>query len=121
MQTTGDIYKTVTIANGASLSDAIKTDGYAVVAVITPSGWTTAIISFQASHDNGTTYNVVWDGTAATPAEFSAGSVPASRYVAIPAGLLLGATHIKVQSGTSAATTNQAGGDIVTVVIRGLA
>jgi hypothetical protein len=89
--------------------------------VVTPSGWTTAIISFQASVDDGTTYTTVWDGTAATPAEYSAGSVVASRYVAIPAGLLLGATHIKVVSGTSAAATNQAGGDVVKVVMRGLA
>ena len=121
MASSGNVYKTVTIADAANVSDAIKVKDYAVVAVITPSGWTTAIISFQASHNDGTTYNTVWDGTAATPAEYSAGSVPASRYVAIPAGLLLGATHIQVVSGTSGAAANQAGGDIVTVVLRGLA
>lgn len=121
MASSGNVYKTVTIADAASLSGAINVKDYAVVAVVTPSGWTTAVISFQASHDDGTTYNVVWDGTASTPAEYSTGSLVASRYCAIPAGLLLGATHIKVQSGTSGAAVAQAGGDVVTVVIRGLA
>lgn len=108
-----------TIADSASLSDAVATGGECVVAVVTPSGWTTAGISFQASHDDGTTYNVVWDGP--NDAEFTVASVPASRFVSIPPDLLVGATHIKVQSGSSAATTNQAGGDTGVIVTRPVA
>jgi hypothetical protein len=107
-----------TIGAGASLSGAVATGGEPVVAIVTPSGWDTAAISLQASHDGGTTYNVVWEGSA--DAEYGVAAVVASRYVAIDPALTAGATHVKVQSGTSAATTNQADavtGSVVTRVV----
>ena len=105
-----------TIGAGASLSGAVPTGGEPVVAIVTGSTWDTAAISLQASHDGGTTYNVVWSGSGA--AEFSVAAVVASRYVAIDPVLTAGATHVKVQSGTSAATVNQADAVTGSVVTR---
>jgi hypothetical protein len=105
-----------TIGAGANLSGAVATGGEPVVAIVTASTWDTAAISLQASHDGGTTYNVVWDGSAA--AEFSVAAVVASRYVSIDPVHTAGATHVKVQSGTSAATVNQADATTGSVVTR---
>jgi hypothetical protein len=65
------------------------------------------------SYDHGTTYVVLWadDGT-----EYTVVSVPASRYAALDPTKFLGVTNVKIQSGTSAATVNQSGGDILTLV-----
>ena len=110
------VTKTVTIANGASLSGAsADAKQKTLVGVVTPAAWTTAGVSFQVSYDNGTTYVVLWDDTGA---EYTIPAVPASRYVAVDPTKFLGVTNIKIQSGTSAATTNQAGSDIVTLVLR---
>jgi hypothetical protein len=107
---------TVTIANAASLSDACQCPGQRLLCgVRVPSGWTTAAVSFQVSHDGGTTYSVLWSDSGA---EYSIAAVTASLYVAVDPTLFLGATHVKIQSGTSGATVNQSGSDIVTLVFR---
>ncbi len=106
---------TVTIADSASLSGASASMvGKTLVAAVTPSGWTTAAISFQVSWDGGTTYAVLLDSTGV---EYSASSVVASRFVALDPTMFLGVTNVKVQSGTSGSTTAQTGSDIVTLVL----
>lgn len=105
---------TVTIADATSLSPASSAFGGKTLAgVITPAAWTTAGISFQVSVD-GVTFFVLLD-TSGT--EVTAAAVAASRYVPVDPSLFLGVEYVKIQSGTSGATTNQAGGDIVTLVL----
>lgn len=110
------VSNTVTIANGVSLSTAaLAIQQKALCYVVTPAGWTTQALSFQVSWDYGTTYNVLWDDSGA---EYSIAAVVASRVVAVNPTNFLGATHVKVQSGTSASPQTQAGGDILTLVWR---
>jgi hypothetical protein len=105
---------TVTIADSASLSGASADQGHRTLAgVVTPSGWTTQSISFQVSYNGGTTYVVLWTDAGA---EYTIAAVPASRYVAVDPTKFLGATNVKIQSGTSASAQAQAGGDILTLV-----
>jgi len=112
---TNRVTDTVTIADSASLSGASAgMAGRSLVGVVTPSGWTTAGISWQVSYDGGTTYVVLLDSTGT---EITAAAVAASRYVALDPTQFLGATNVKVQSGTSASTTNQSGGDTLTLVL----
>ena len=47
-----------TIANGASLSGALDLNERTPVALLMPAAWTAASITFQASFDNSTFYNV---------------------------------------------------------------
>ena len=101
--------KTATIAAGASLSGAVGTGGLDLVAIITPSGWDAADITFQALY-NGSTYFNCYISTADTEVTIQAG---ASRFITIPAGTLSGAASVKVRSGTAASAVNQ--GDAVDV------
>lgn len=100
-----------TIAASASLSDAVGTGGLELAAIITPSGWDAADITFQAKYD-GSTYVNVYDHDDAEVVIDAA----ASRFITIPAGTLNGATSIKVRSGTSASAVNQADEVEVTLI-----
>jgi len=113
-----DFTHTVTIADAASLSDAEDLGaGNVLVGLILPSGWTTAAVSFQASSAVDGTYVVL---QRADGSEISTGSVAASKYVAMGDFLpdLSGVRYLKLQSGTSGSPVAQAGGDIVTLVVR---
>jgi hypothetical protein len=107
-------YKTVTIANGQSLSDAAQLlpgDGR-LAAFITPAGWTTAAVTFQISVDGVNYFNVYNEGT-----EYSCAGVVASSYCRVDMNVFYTARYVKVRSGTAAVPANQAGGDIVTLVM----
>ena len=108
-------YQTVTIADSASLSSAKELPfGGVLVGVIARTGWTTAGVSFQVSVD-GTTYYVLLDPAGA---EYTIPAVVAARYVALDPTMFMGVKYVKVQSGTSASTTAQSGGDTVDLVFR---
>ncbi len=107
--------KQVTIANGASLSGAAFLENLELVAVVTPAAWTTAALTFQASFDN-VTYVNVWNGGA----ELAYAAIAASTWVTFDPALFLSMPYIKVRSGTGASAVNQAGGDIVTLVMKPL-
>ena len=102
---------TATIAAGASLSGAVGTGGLELAAIITPSGWDAADITFQAKYD-GTEYYDAYISTADTEVTIQAA---ASRFITIPAGVLNGASSIKVRSGTTGSAVNQ--GDAVTLTL----
>lgn len=110
-------YATVTIAGGASLSDAFRLEAATIVGVTTPSGWTTAAITWQVSVD-GSTYVDLLDSTGT---EISAAAVAASKAVATNPDHFLAWRYVKVRSGTAAAAVAQAGGDAVTIVYRHIA
>lgn len=53
---------TLTIANGATTSDACSSAGYAIFGLVMPSAFTGASVTFTVSHD-GTTYQALHDTT----------------------------------------------------------
>jgi len=53
-----DTTATVTIANGASLSGAANLGEARICAIMMPADWTAADLTFQASIDGSTFYNV---------------------------------------------------------------
>lgn len=108
---------TVTIADNASLSDAIDlsaTDG-AIVGIIVPTGWVAAAITFQASVDGDTWYELYkTDGTVVSIA-----SPTTNTWIAINPGDFAGVPHLKLRSGTVGVTVPQTGGPLaVTIVSR---
>ena len=104
---------TVTIGAGASLSGAATLKELKLLAVVTAATWDTAAITFQISFD-GVTYFKVWTDAGA---EYSVAAVTASTYLAINPLHFIGARYIKVQSGTTGATVNQADATIVTLIV----
>lgn len=104
-----------TIANGASLSDAVETNGRGIVAVRIPSGWTAANLTFQVSVDGGTTFVNAYDSAGA---EITCVVTAADTFISVNSAVFIGADQIKVRSGTSGTPVNQSGGDVVTLIVR---
>ena len=102
--------RTVTIANGESLSGAVDLEGLALARLEMPATWTAADITFQVSHD-GATYTPYYDETG-DPITLV---VAASRTVRLPPLDWDGVRYVKVQSGTPAAAVNQGGARTVTL------
>jgi hypothetical protein len=106
--------KTVTIANGASLSGAsADLAGNGVVGIITAAAWDTNAVSFQGSLNGTDWYNLYNGGT-----EYSLAGVVASAFCAVNKDLFLGTRYVKVRSGTAGAAANQTGATVVTLVVR---
>lgn len=105
---------TATIANGASLSDAIPVGGELVVGLDLPT-ITSAAISFSVSVDDGTTYRDLYDSFGS---EVSLPASTGARYVALDWTQFGSVTHVKVRSGTSAATVNQGAARSLKLVTR---
>jgi hypothetical protein len=80
-----------------------------------PAAWTAADITFQASFDNSTYYNVHDE----SGNEYTL-TVAVDRYVTLDPVDLAGASYIKVRSGTAAAATNQGAARTIFVVVREL-
>ena len=104
--------KTATIDNGASLSGVVDLGGRKLVAIVMPASWTAASLTFQASPDGVTYYNV-YDG-----ATERALVVAASYYSALNIGDWVGFRYLKVRSGTSGTPVNQGGARTLTLVIQ---
>jgi hypothetical protein len=104
---------TVTIANGASLSDAIDTNGKALVSIFMPADWTAADLTFSGSL-NGTDYFNVYDD-ADNELTIQAGE---DRLILINREKLQGARYLKVRSGTSGAAVVQLAERILTIGFR---
>ena len=92
-----------TIASGASLSGAIHLHNQRLFAIVMPSSWTAANLTFQGSHDGSTYFDVYNDaGTEVTVV------AAASRFIIIASPVaLLGLQRLKVRSGTSGSPVNQ--------------
>lgn len=105
--------KTVTVADGQSLSGSAFLETYELCGVITDSGWNTAALTFQGSYDDTNFFNV-WNGAS----ELSYAAVTASIFVVFDPAIFLGIPYIKVRSGTSASAVNQTGNSVVTLVMR---
>jgi len=105
-----------TIANGASLSDAINLRGEVLVGIEMPAAWTAANLTFQASMDNATYLNVY----SAAGAELVV-TAAASQFIWVDPSNFAGCRWIKVRSGTSGTPVNQGAERLVGLVSRGIA
>tara|TARA_X000001382_G_scaffold97453_1_gene71815 strand:- start:99 stop:452 length:354 start_codon:yes stop_codon:yes gene_type:complete len=104
--------QTVTIANGASLSGSVDLGGRKLCAIIMPAAWTSAAITFQASMDGSTFYDVY---DAAVERNVSVG---ASYYSALAIADYIGIRHLKLRSGTSGSAVNQSADRVITLVLQ---
>lgn len=106
---------TATIANGASLSAAVDLNERTPVALLMPAAWTAADITFQASLDNSTFYDVYDEAGS----EYTL-TVAVDQYIILDPVDLAGARYVKVRSGTGAAAQNQGAARIIGLVVREL-
>jgi hypothetical protein len=104
--------KTATIAISTSLSGAVDLGGRKLVAIVMPSGWDAASLTFQASPD-GVTYFNVYDGSS----ERTVG-VAASYYSAFNIADWVGIRWLKVRSGTAGTAVNQTAERVLTLVLQ---
>jgi len=103
---------TATIANGASLSDAINVSAGRVTGLQLP-----AAITFQGSINGGATYGDIYDdGIERT---IDSASVVAARILSLDGDDWRAFTHLKIRSGTSAAAVNQGASRSLVVAIEG--
>lgn len=107
------LWKPATIADGASLSGAVDITGHKVVALRQPASCEGTAFTMQASYDGGTTF----EDLQTDAAEWSVTKSATVAQVIMPKEDLkvVGPTHIKVRTGTSAAATNQTGAATVWV------
>lgn len=113
---------TVTIENGASMSDAVrlnkmdsvKLGGLRLFGIVIPSAWTAANLTFQTSYD-GVTYQNLYDKDGSeetvtvTDTDTSIWLNPAT-FAAVP--------FLKIRSGTSGTPVNQAAARDILLVLR---
>lgn len=99
-----------TIANGASLSNAVQVGGGLLARISMPAAWTTANLTFQTSFDNITFQDLYDDqGNEVTAVAVTAHDVLMTAYG--------GFTFLKVRSGTSGSPVNQGGARAIGVVV----
>jgi hypothetical protein len=113
-------FENITIADATALSAPIDLGaGLTPVAIIVPSTWTTAVISFAASPTLGGTYVPLYrtDGTEVTTGSIAGGT---DKWIALFPADLSSVQFFKIRSGTVAAPVTQSGGDTLTLVCRGL-
>lgn len=104
-------FATATIASGASLSGSVNLGGGRLFAIMMPADWTAADLTFQASVDGTTFYNVYDE-------EDSEVTVQAAedRYIILEPARWLGVRYLKVRSGTSGSAVNQGADRAITLV-----
>jgi hypothetical protein len=117
----GDSYETVNvvIANGQSLSAELDTGGRSIAAIIMPSAWTAAVLTFQgagALAAGGGVYGDIYDdnGNELTV------QASASRAIGLDQSALALSPYqfIKVRSGTSSSGVNQGGARTLQVLLK---
>jgi hypothetical protein len=107
-------YVTATIANNASLSNAVPTGGQPIVGIQMPAAWTTADLTFQAACDAAANVANVYDSEAA---ELTV-QADASEFVIVDPTYFAGAAFVKVRSGTAASAVNQGAERKITLALR---
>lgn len=103
---------TAVIENGGSLSGTVHLGGRKLVAIVMPSTWTAAALTFQASPDGVNFFNV-YDG----PTERQL-TVAASYYSELNIADWVGIRWLKIRSGTAGTPVNQAAERTLTLVIQ---
>lgn len=103
-----------TIANGQSLSAALKLNGGFLEGVYMPAAWTAAGLSFAVCETEAGTYVPLVDSLGAEVTL----TVAAGQAIALPIGAVRGWNWIKLRSGTSAAAVNQGADRALVAVTR---
>ena len=103
---------TATIANGASLSDALTVSGRQVTVIEMPAAWTIAPITFQGSMDGANYFNI-YDNTGDEVYII----VDINRRVHVDIPILSQQKYIKLRSGTSVAPVAQGAGRTIYVEV----
>lgn len=104
----------VTISSGQSLSAAADLGGLRLFGIVMPSAWATANLTFQMSHDGGSTWSNVYD---ASGNELTA-TAGTSRFIALDPANFAAVTMLKVRSGTSGTPVNQGADRVLQLVLR---
>lgn len=102
--------QTVTIANGAAVSDAVFIGGALVSGVLMPDTWTAAGLTFQGSVDGTNFYDIQ-----TSSAELSA-TAAVDQVIMIDPVNFYGLEWIKVRSGTAGTPVNQAAARVLTLI-----
>jgi hypothetical protein len=108
---------TLTIANGASLSDEADLEGRSLVGIYMPSAWTAANLTFQVAHTSGGTFQDAYDDAGSEVTVTAA----ASRYIGLTSAdalCLSAARFLKVRSGTTGTPVNQAAERSIVLVLK---
>jgi len=105
----------VTIANGAALSNAAKLNGATLLGIEMSAAWTAATLTFQHSI-NGTNFFDMYDGSGTEVAL----TVVAAHYVFLPPANWSGIVYLKVRSGTGGTPVNQGAERILKLVCKEL-
>lgn len=114
----GVSYATGKILSGQSLSAAVELHGLLPTAVVMPSGWDAADLTFQGSVD-GVSYVNLFDGLGAAGNEIVVRTA-ASRYVLVDPYQFYGMLYIKIRSGTSGTGVNQTADRVLIVPTRSI-
>ena len=104
---------TATLANAASLSDAIDLNGTTMVGYIIPAAWTAADITFQVSVD-GTNFNNLYNQFGNEVKHI----VAASRFIVLTPSDMAGVRYIKFRSGTNITPVAQGAQRLINLVTR---
>jgi len=107
----------VTMESGSGISGSASLNNTDVVALITPTDWTTNNISFQVSHGDGSFHSL---NDYDTGSEYSITSASANRWFPLNFQNFYGVTDVKVVSGLSASPVAQSGSRIITLIIRSI-
>lgn len=108
-----DLTQSVTIANGAALSNAIDILGTSLQGVLLPAVWTAAAMTFAVSFD-GITYFPLFDSTGAEVSY----TVVQGHAVFFPTYNWRMVRYLKIRSGTLASPVNQGQSTVVTLALR---
>lgn len=106
----------VTIANGESLSGAADLGSARLSAIAMPSSWTTADLTFQASADGTTYYDLYVSDNAGNDAEYLIGA-GASRVISVPVADFASLRYLKVRSGTTGSPVGQGGARTLSLIL----
>jgi len=105
-----------TIAIGTALASGVLIGDKVLCAILMPAGWDAAGLSFQASDDDGVTWNDMYDD-AGLEVKLSP-ATPAAKRLSLDPSLFAGVTWIKVRSGLTGAPVNQTAARALTLVSR---
>ena len=106
---------TLSIANGAAVSDALDMKDYAGGQLYMPAAWTAASIGFQIATSNGSTYYPLYDSTG-NLVQISSPAVDCAYQLPIE---LFGVLHVKLWSQDGSGNdTNQGAARSVVVEVK---
>ena len=112
-------YTSITIANGASVTELLDLNGHVAIGIIMPAAWTTAALTVEVSAD-GTTFNGLAYNDLSSQCNKIASPVASSAYALDLAGMLP-YRFVRLRSGTTASPVNQGAERSITVITRPLA